>query len=134
MQTSDRIQRMFRLDRELSKHLDEVAGGSPIVVRRIVNEALASFFERKCSNELDVRFAKRLDRISNQLERIERNGRIGLESLALFVRYMLTIHAPPPESDEASRAIGRDRFEAFITRVARQLESGRSTFQSGETK
>jgi hypothetical protein len=125
---------MFLLDRPLSERLDEIAAGSKNLRRRIVNEALASFFDRKASNELDLRFAKRLDRISNQLERIERNGRIELESLALFIRYMLAIHAPPPESDEASRAIGRDRFQAFITRVARQLQSGRSTFHSDEPK
>ena len=75
----------------------------------------------------------RLDRISSQLARIERNGQIELESLALFVRYMLTVNAPLPEGDEAARAIGRDRFEAFVERVGQQLASGRLTLRSRRT-
>ena len=53
---------------------------------------------------------------------------MGLESLALFVRYMLTVNAPLAEEDETSRAIGRDRFAAFVTRVGQQLATGRLTF------
>ena len=67
----------------------------------------------------------RLDRISGQLERIERNGHVELESLALFVRYMLTVTPPVADEDDAARAVGRDRFAAFVERVGRRLAGGR---------
>ena len=54
------------------------------------------------------------------------------ESLALFVRYMLTVNAPLAKSGEASRAIGRDRFAAFVKRVGQQLASGRSSLAPGQ--
>jgi hypothetical protein len=59
------------------------------------------------------------------LNRIERDLAIVMESLGLFVRYQLTVTAPLPEPDHAARAVGRDRFEAFIDRVGRQLAGGR---------
>src|SRR3546814_4940038 len=62
--------------------------------------------------------------MSMALGRIERDGHILLESLALFVRYELMVQAPLPEADEAARAVGRDRFEAFVNRVGEALASG----------
>ena len=58
---------------------------------------------------------------------IERDGHVLLESLALFIRYELMVQAPLAEADEAARAIGRDRFEAFIARVGEALASGQRT-------
>ena len=81
--------------------------------------------DRKGDDALELKFMGRLDRMSNQLARIERNSRIELESLALFVRYMLTVNAPLPEGDKAAQAIGRDRFNAFVERVGQQLAGGR---------
>ncbi len=37
------------------------------------------------------------------------------------------VQAPLAEADEAARAIGRDRFEAFIARVGEALASGQRT-------
>ena len=54
-------------------------------------------------------------------------GVLLLESLALFIRYELMVQAPLAEADEAARAIGRDRFEAFIARVGEALASGQRT-------
>jgi len=48
-----------------------------------------------------------------------------LESLSLFVRYQLTVTAPLPEADTAARAVGRERFEAFVSQVGRQIGSGK---------
>src|SRR3546814_19817140 len=75
----------------------------------ILADAVAAWFNRRGSNELDDRFGLRLNRISTQLNRIERDGQVLLESLALFVRYQLTVTAPLPEADQAARAVGRDR-------------------------
>ena len=92
------------------------------------------WLNRRGTDELEQRFALRLDRLSRQLERIERDGHVSLESLALFIRYMLTVNAPLPDGDEAARAIGKDRFAAFVTRVGQQLASGRNTFLPEEPR
>lgn len=127
MTSADKVSHEISIPRPLSDQLKALArqpGGSQ---SRIAAAALTAFFERKGEDELERRFAHRLDRMSMQLGRIERNSRIDLESLALFIRYMLTINAPLPEADKAAQAIGRDRFAAFIERVGQQLARGRTT-------
>jgi predicted transcriptional regulator len=133
MPRTERVRYQLFLPAELAKRFEALAEAPGASKSAILAAALAAFLERRSASELDQRFAVRLDRIARQLERIERNGHVGLESLALFVRYMLTVNAPLPEEDEAARAIGRDRFAAFVARVGRQLASGKATFARDET-
>jgi hypothetical protein len=43
----------------------------------------------------------------------------------MFIRYYLTLTAPTPKAEQdASRIIGNQRFEAFVTQVGRRLASG----------
>jgi hypothetical protein len=63
--------------------------------------------------------------------RLERDGHIQLETLALFVRYELAIQAPLAENDHAGRAIAAKRFDAFIAQVGRQIAAGRRTIADG---
>lgn len=128
MARADLVRHQLFLPRELSERLEALARGPGASRSRILAQALAAFLDRKGSDELELRFMARLDRLSTQLARIERNSRIELESLALFVRYMLSVNAPLPESDKAAQAIGRDRFNAFVERVGQQLANGRLTF------
>ena len=88
---------------------------------------MKAWLTRRGSQELDDRFGLRLERISKQLGRIERDHQIVMESLALFIRYQLTINAPLPEPDKAARAVGRDRFQAFIDQVGRHIAGGSRT-------
>lgn len=128
MARADLVRHQLFLPRELSERLEALARGPGASRSRILVAALVAFLDRKGSDELELRFMARLDRLSTQLARIERNSRIELESLALFVRYMLSVNAPLPESDKAAQAIGRDRFNAFVERVGQQLANGRLTF------
>ena len=128
MARADLVRHQLFLPRELSERLEALARSPGASKSRILAEGLAAFLNRKGTDELELRFMTRLDRLSSQLARIERNGQIELESLALFVRYMLTVNAPLPEGDKAAQAIGRDRFNAFVERVAQQLASGRLSF------
>lgn len=125
--TRERVRYQLFLPAELSRRFDELAAVPGATKSSILVAALTAFLERRGASEAEQQFGMRLDRISSQLARIERNGLIELESLALFVRYMLTVNAPVAEDDEAARAIGRDRFSAFVARVGQQLASGRRT-------
>lgn len=113
------------LDDTLTERLEELAAKPGASKSGIVAAALKSFLDRRAETELDHQFRIRLDRISRQLDRIERDGHVLLESLALYVRFQLTVTAPLPEGDRAAQAIGRDRFQNFVDQVARQLVSGK---------
>src|SRR3546814_12614781 len=50
-----------------------------------------------------------------------------IETLALFIRYYLTVSTPVPEAhQDAARAQGKARFEQFIEQLGRHLLRGRS--------
>ena len=71
--------------------------------------------------------AKRLDRLSRQAERMERDQNIQIETLALFIRYFLMVSTPVPEAhQDAARAQGKARFEQFVEQLGRHLLRGRS--------
>jgi hypothetical protein len=61
-----------------------------------------------------------------EFRRLERNQKFILETLALFVRYQLTIIPPLPKADQAAaHAMGETRFHGFIEAVARRFSSGK---------
>lgn len=122
-----RIRHQFMLDSALSRRLDELAARPGATKSAILADAVDAWLNRCGSSELDDRFGHRFDRLSAALGRTERNTHILLETLALFVRYELAIHAPLPDGDHAGRAIARERFAAFVRQVARQIASGKRT-------
>src|SRR5690606_29083833 len=70
---------------------------------------------------------KRLDRLSRQFERLERDQTILIETMALYVRYYLMASAPIPESHQAAaRAQGQARFAQFVEQLGRRLGRGHS--------
>ncbi len=134
MGRSDQVRYQLFLPRAVSERFEQLAAAPGASRSKLLAAAVDAWLNRRGTSELDERFALRLDRISNQLARIERDGHVGIESLALFIRYMLTVNAPLAEEDEVLRAIGRDRFAAFVTRVGQQLAGGRRTFVPEEAQ
>ncbi len=128
MKREPQIRHQLFLPKPLSDRLEALARAPGASKSKLLATAVAAWLDRRGTDELEQRFAQRLDRLSNQLARIERDGHVSIESLALFIRYMLTVNAPLADEDEVSRAIGRERFAAFITRVGQQLASGRRSF------
>jgi len=122
-----RIRHQFMLHAALSRRLDELSARPGATKSAIVADAVDAWLNRRGTNELDDRFGHRLDRLTTALGRIERNSHILIETLALFVRYELAIHAPLSQDDHAGRAIARERFAAFVAQVSRQIASGRRT-------
>jgi adenosyl cobinamide kinase/adenosyl cobinamide phosphate guanylyltransferase len=120
-----KIRHQLFLPKPLSERLEALAAKPGTTKSAILVDAVTAWLNRRGTSELDDRFGIRLDRMSNALARLERDGSILLETLALFVRYELAIHAPLAENDQAGRAMAAKRFEAFITQVGRQVASGR---------
>lgn len=129
MARRDQVRYQLFLPRDVSERFEALAAEPGASKSSILAAALTNFLNRRGASELEERFAIRLDRISNQLARMERDGNVSLESLGLFIRYMLTVNAPLAEDDEVARAIGRDRFAAFVARVGQTLASGRRTLE-----
>jgi hypothetical protein len=77
----------FYLDEDVSEQLASLArkpGGSKTA---IMTTALRAYFDRRGTNELDDQFRARLDKLSLQSARIERDQQIVAESLALLAHF-----------------------------------------------
>ncbi|MES2056909.1 MAG: CopG family transcriptional regulator [Pseudomonadota bacterium] len=121
----DKVRHQLFLPKPLSDRLEALAAKPGASKSAILADAVTAWLNRRGASELEDRFGLRLDRMTTALGRIERDGHILLETLALFVRYELAIHAPLAENDQAGRAIARERFEAFVAQVGRQIAAGR---------
>ena len=100
---------------EHSKRLDELAAKKGVSKSSIVAAALASWLSPDAADQREAAIAKRLDRLSRHAERLERDQNIAIETLALFIRYFLTVSTPVPEAhQDAARAQGKARFEQFV--------------------
>jgi hypothetical protein len=79
---------------------------------------------------MEAALGRRLDRLTRQVERLERHVTISNEALALFVRFWLTATPPLPDTAQpAAQAKGRERYEGFVEALGRRLARGQSLAQ-----
>jgi hypothetical protein len=123
----EKVRHQLFLPKPVSDRLEALAAKPGASKSAILTDAVTAWLNRRGASELEDRFALRLDRMTSAIGRLERDGHIQLETLALFVRYELAIQAPLAENDQAGRAIAAKRFEAFIAQVGRQIAAGRRT-------
>ena len=129
----DRIRHQLFLPKDLSERLEVLAAKPGATKSAILVDALTAWLNRRAASELEDKFGIRLDRMTNAIGRIERDGHVLLETLALFVLIELTVNAPLPKGDDSARAVGRARFEEFVARVGERLASGRRTLAPDTT-
>ncbi len=93
----------------------------------VVEAALLGFFSKEYDDQRDGALIRRLDRMTRQYDRLERNLSVTTETLALFIRFFLTVTPPLPNADQdAARALGKERFEYFISQLGRRLAGGKN--------
>ncbi|MGC1300912.1 MAG: CopG family transcriptional regulator [Caulobacteraceae bacterium] len=115
------------LDTALTTELDTLAKKPGTSKSAIVTAALKAYLSRRAAQEIDDRFKVRLDRLTTQLNRMERDQQILLESLALFIRYQFTVTPQLSDADQAAaRAVANDRYQAFIGQIGRRIAGGRT--------
>ena len=115
------------IERDHARRLDELSTKKGVSKSSIVAAALASWLSPDAADKREAAMAKRLDRLSRQFEKLERDQNILIETVALYVRYYLTVSTPLPEShQEAARAQGKARFEQFVEQLGRHILRGRS--------
>src|SRR5215831_1967595 len=122
-----RTKHTFRLPPDLAGKLADYSARKRVPQALIVETALASFLSPDASERLEGALGRRLDRLSRQIERLERHVTISNEALALFVRFWLTASPPVPDAAlPGAQAKGRERYEGFVEALGKRLAKGQS--------
>lgn len=112
---------------ELLKQISDLADRKKLSRSAIVEAAVASFLSPDGADRREAAFARRLDQLSRQMQRLERDVGLTAETLALFIRFWLTITPPLPNDAQAAAQLkGRERFEGFVEALGRRLQKGQS--------
>ena len=120
-----RTKHTFRLPPGLAGQLADYAAQKRVPQALVVETALASHLSPDGADRIEAALARRLDRMTRQIERLERHAAISNEALALFVRFWLTTTPPLPDAAQAAaQAKGRERYEGFVEALARRLAKG----------
>jgi hypothetical protein len=123
------------VEAEHVRRLRELAATQGVSKSAVIATALASFLSPEGQERREAAFARRLDRLSGQFERLERDQSILIETLALFIRYEFSIATSVPEAhQEAARAQGKARFEKFVEQLARHIQRGGSLVRDLHTE
>jgi hypothetical protein len=118
-----RTKHIFRLPPDLAGKLADYAERKRVPQALVVETALASHLSPDGADRLEAALARRLDRMTRQIERLERHVTISNEAVALFVRLWLTSTPPLPDTAQAK---GRECYDGFVDALGRRLAKGRT--------
>jgi predicted transcriptional regulator len=122
-----RTKHTFRLPPDLAGKLADHAARKHVPQAVVVEAALASYLSPDGADRLEAALARRLDRMTRQIERLERHVTISNEALAVFVRFWLTSTPPLPDTAlAAAQAKGHERYEGFVEALGRRLARRRT--------
>ena len=124
----ERVRYQLFLPKGLAYRFEAMAAKPGVSKSGILVDALTAWIEAQAQSDIEQRLGHRLDRLTQALGRVERDGQVTQETLALFIRYQLMVQTPLPEADHAGRAVGKERFATFVTRVGETIATGRRTF------
>ena len=111
----------------LAKQIDELAIRRRISRSAIIEAAVTSYLSPDGSDRMEAAFARRLDRLTRQVQRLERNTGLTTEAIALFVRFWLSVTPPLPDDEQAAAQVkGRKRYDGFVETLGRRYASGKS--------
>lgn len=113
------------LERELSAGLERFCCQHRLAKSAAIAAALREYFSPDNSDVREAATTRRLDRLSNQFGKLDQDVMILTETLAIYIRYYLSVVSPIPEAhQEAARAQGKIRFQQFVDQLARHLQRG----------
>jgi hypothetical protein len=122
-----RTKHTFRLPPDLAVQLADYAQRKRVPQALVVETALASLLSPDGADRLEAALARRLDRMTRQIQTLERHVTITNEALALFVRFWLTSTPPLPDTAQAAaQTKGRERYDGFLEALGRRLARGRT--------
>ena len=91
----------------LLQRVDDLAARKGLTKSTIIEAAVASFLSPDAEDRREAAFTRRLDRLTRQVERLERDLTISTEAVALFVRFWLSVTPPLPESASGCEGQGQ---------------------------
>jgi len=113
------------IEPDLMRALTEYADRRGKPKSLVAEAAIASFLSPDAAECQEAALARRLDRFTRQLERLERDVGISVETIALFIRFWLMATPSLPEQTQAAtRAKGAERYEGFLQALGRRLAKG----------
>jgi hypothetical protein len=113
------------LEPDLIRALTEYAERRGRPKSLVAEAAITSFLSPDAAERQEAILARRLDRITRQMERLERDVGISVETVALFIRFWLMATPSLPEQTQAAaRAKGAGRYEGFLQALGRRLAKG----------
>jgi hypothetical protein len=111
----------IHISREAERLLERAAGPG-VTKTSLVDAAIKTLLGPKDDKNEVAAIVSRLDRMTRQMERLADDAAAQTETLALYVLYYLCITPPLPEEARAgAEALGRQRFDHFITQVGDRL-------------
>jgi predicted transcriptional regulator len=90
------------LDPDMMEQLSELADRRRQSKSLIAEAAITSFLTPDDADRREAAVSRRFDLLTRQGERLERDLSIAAETLALFIRFWLTVTPPLPESAQAA--------------------------------
>jgi hypothetical protein len=112
---------------ELLQKVADLAARRNLSKSLVVEAAVASFLTPDAEDRREAAFARRLDRLSRQIERLTRDVAVSSEAIGLFVRFWLTATPPIPDAAwAAAKATGTERYQAFVDALGRRVAKGHS--------
>jgi hypothetical protein len=85
------------LEPDHARQLEELATLKGVSKSGIIAAAIASYFSPDGPNQRSAAVGRRLDVLSRQFDRLERDQVVLLETVALWVRHQLAVSTPVPE-------------------------------------
>ena len=112
---------------EVHGQLSELSLRKRISKSALIEAAIIAFLSPGSSDQFEAALTRRLDRLTRQSQRLERNLAISFEMLALFIRFYLKV-APqiPADATAAAQAIGAERFNSFLDGLTQRLQGSHS--------
>src|SRR3546814_2376622 len=98
----EKVRHQLFLPKPVSDRLEALAAKPGASKSAILTDAVTAWLNRRGASELEDRFGIRLDRLTAAIGRLERDSHVQIETLALFVRYELAIHAPLRSEEHTS--------------------------------
>ena len=114
------------LSRPLANRLELVARQRHGSKSALLEEALRKSLEPEQVPGVEEGLIRRLNELQRIVAIVARDQTVATETLALFVRYFLTVTPPLPEDDqEPARLIGRKRYDVFVAEVGKRVAENR---------
>jgi predicted transcriptional regulator len=110
------------ISRPLARRFDLIAQQRNGAKSALVEEALRAVLEPQQHAGLEEGLARRLNELNRVVAGLRREMAVATETLAIFVRYFLTVTPPLPQDEqEPARLLGRERYQVLLTEVGRRV-------------